>query len=578
MTNNVVKKSFGLLVMALVCGVTSGCNRNSGEIIIDKTKTTIRVGVWDGGFRNNWVTTWGDKFSEMYKDVSFEPGKKGVQVVPNLSKDYLDDSLKDRIMDETDEICFSEQTNYYVIKNANVLYDVSEWVKTPLTEFGESKSIQDKMNDTDISYYGGTVNKEATQYYGIPWYVSFNPINYDMQLFDDECFYFAAEGSTIGVDCDSDGFILNENCQKSLGPNGKTGVINGIDYSYDDGLPATYDEFFKLCDHIVDAGFTPFTWAGGMQSYVNSFYQQLVADYEGFDNMKLNYSFDGEALDIVKSIKNGVVELENSIAINMENGYMTKQQAGWYYGLKFLERLIGTGLDVGEPKYYKLDDCFEQTVTHLAAQEKFLRSRAPGNPFPAIAMLIDGTWWYNEATAVFNGMSSLSGFSKQTRRIGIMTMPKADKSRLGDPTLMQSWISTVFVRKNIDPAKVEAIRAFYRFIHTDECLSSYMADSCGIRPFKFDLKGITLDSLPVYVQQQYTLYQNFKTVIPYENNNICKQYLNTVHKNYTSDIAQRQYNLITTAIYEGHTAEEYFAGMKSYWTRTWPTLTKGINS
>lgn len=555
-----------LMLLSFVLPLT-GCRGDDEQISIDETKSQLYVGVWDGGFRNNWVTTWGKKFEALHAETSFEPGKKGVEIVPNLSKVYLADTLAYNIEKQKDEICFSEQTNYYFMRKQNCVYDISEWVKTPLTEYGENVSIEDKLSDLDKEYYGDAPTDGT--YFGLPWYTSFNPINYDINLFEENNFYFAAEGQG-----DPDGFVWNESTPKSLGPDGQTGIgADGINRSYDDGLPATYDDFFKLCDRIVACGIVPIIWGGAVQSYLNSTFHQLAADFEGYDNFILNYTFDGTADHIVKKITDGVAEVER-VLISIGNGNITKQQAGWYYGLKFMERLITTVDDSGNPKYYNPDDCFSQTFSHLSAQTKFLRSNHTASIDP-IAMLIDGTWWYNEATETFDAMSGIGGCSKEERRIGIMMPPKIDKEHLGDPTLMQSWISTVYVRKNISPEKVNLIRAFFRYIHTDEALSSYMKDSCGIRPYKFELTGVTLEQLPIYTQQQYFLYQNFKTVTPYARNSVCKNFLNEIHKNYTTFVGTTSYNLVTRAFRDGVTAEDYFAGMARYWNDDdWAKYTK----
>ena len=58
--------------------------------------------------------------------------------------------------------------------------DITEWVTTPLTEYGENESIVDKMHASDKEYYGQ--DKTAPSYYGIPWYVSYMPINDDITI------------------------------------------------------------------------------------------------------------------------------------------------------------------------------------------------------------------------------------------------------------------------------------------------------------------------------------------------------------------------------------------------------------
>ena len=549
-------KKISLLLAVLMVGscTLTACDRGSNTIKTDATKSQLYVGVYDGGFGCKFVETWGNKFEELYKDYSFEEGKVGVEVIPEVSKVYALDNLAYRLNEQVHEIAFIEQCNYYNLIKENAVLDVTEWVKTPLTEYGETESIEDKMQEMDIAYYGQNAND--TQYYGIPWYLAMSTISYDVQLFEDNCFYFAAEGAG-----DDEGFIETIDDTKSNGPDGKAGTS-------DDGLPATYEEFFTLCDRICAFGMTPMIWAGGVQHYVNYLVTSFVADYEGYDNMKLNYTFDGTVDSLVKSISNGIATLENEMQITQENGYELKKQAGWYYALKFIHRLITTKDEEGKAKYYNYDDCFSESVSHKTVQTKFLRSNYTSS-IPSIAMITDGTWWYNEASETFAAMSGTVGASKKDRKIGIMPIPKVSEAQIGEQgTVMQSWVSSVVVRSNIAESKKELVRAFYRFIHTDENLSTYMVDACGIRPYEFELTGVSEKDMPMYTREQYTMFKNTKAVRPYANNPICKQYLSEIHNNYTTLIGNAQYTLVTKAFNEGVSPEAYFNGMAEYMNAT----------
>ena len=75
---------------------------------------------------------------------------------------------------------------------------------------------------------------------------------------------------------------------KANGPDGKPNT-------YDDGLPATFAEFYALCDYMTTVGVTPFVLPGSIVACETLMLYQLYADYEGRDNFLLNYTFDGEA-------------------------------------------------------------------------------------------------------------------------------------------------------------------------------------------------------------------------------------------------------------------------------------------
>ena len=531
-------------------------------------KSTLYVGVYDGGFGMNWAETWEKKFEAMYANHPFEEGKQGVDVIVSLNPKFCLDGISMTLTDEVDEICFIEQANYYNFINNSMVLDVSEWMTTPLTEYGETRSIHDKMSPIDQSYYGGG-NTEDPTYYGAPWYFCMPSINYDAKLFEDNNYYFAAEGTGVN------GFVTSATDKRSKGPDGKEGT-------YDDGLPATYDDFFKMCDKMVSDGVVPFIWGGSVQNNINFLLSSLAADFEGAESMQINYTFDGTVDTLVKSIENGIATYEEATKISVSNGYEMKRQAGWYYGLKFIHRLITTENEDGSPKYYDYDTCFSTSVSHRAAMQKFLRSNYTSS-MDSIAMLIDGSWFYNESSDVFEQMSSIAGANKKDRKIGVMAMPKATSAQVGDPTtVMQSWISSVFVRSNIDESKLDLARAFFRFAHTDENLSTYVEDCHNVRPYSFELTGVETKDLSMYGKAQYDLYQTAGVVNCYANNSVCKQFLSVIHGNVNSIVTingrNESFNLITQAFNQGVSAEDYFKGMAKYMTAdAWMPYTFGAD-
>ena len=549
-----------------------GGGTSSGNSTEELGVSKLYVGVWDGGVRANWVETWAADFEEKYKDHSFEEGKKGVKIELNVSKAYLDDRMTQELNDKEDEIVFGEQGNYYKFLENKTAYDISEWVTTPLEEFGETRSIADKLSPYDQDYFGQSNN----EYYGLPWVNSILAINYDMKLFEDRNYYFAAPGE----ECDEYGLVYDPETPRAYGPDGRTGVVDGVDYSVDDGLPATYDDFFKLCDKMYEDGVTPFIWAGGFQKYVTQLLYTLAADFEGFDDMQLNYTFDGKEdglLDLDK-LADGIVEYLDEVEINdtNDNGWMLRQQEGMYQAMKFLHRLITTLDDNGERKYYNPDDCFGDSMSHTGAQSKFLTSEPDGNP---IAMFIDGTWWYNEAYAQFDYMASTPGYGHYERQIGMMPIPKATKDKVGeDATWMSIYITTVVVNsnvKNYSAERLELIKTFFRFIHTDKALSTYVRDSHTVRPFSFELTGVTEDELSPYALQQFNILKKSQVVKPYASHWASKNYLNDFHNVFQTTYG---YDLVTEAFNDGITAEEFFIGWnEAFGQSKWDTFIPGTD-
>lgn len=567
-----LKKSITLTMALTVALGASACGlRESGEDPdYDETKSQLYVGTMGGGLGINWVENWAEKFEKANTETVFEEGKKGVQVNVSTDNNYFSNSCVALLPDKDHDIIFTEQVNYYEFVRQETAYDISEWVTEPLTEYGENKSIADKMTATDKEYYGQGVEQK---YYGVPFINSIMAINYDMQLFEDKLWYRAAEGEG-----DSEGFITAANTPRSKGPDGKTGTIDGVDYTTDDGLPATYDEFFLVLDEMVEDGCVPFIWSGATERYVTELMASLVADVEGYTDMTMNYTFSGTAKDLVKTTSGGVVKAyENETPINTSNGYLLKKQEGNYYALKFLERLIKTTDANGNKKYYDYNDCFSTSFTHTSAQMKFLQSTQTDTP---IAMLIDGSWWYNEAKETFDYMSGTPGMGHYERKLGMLPLPKATTDKVGvdETTWMNQYTTSVLVRGNIDEEKVDLVKSFFRFIHTDEAMTSLIYDAHSVRPYTFDLVGYEESDFSAYSLQHYKLLKNSKVVQPYSTHDLSKTYSSTIHLNYNTLIpgSNSQYEYVTKAYDDGVTAEQYFEGLANYMNESrWNGLLTG---
>ena len=570
-----MKKLLSLVLALLLVFSLVGCSelmadddtdtsiRSHDNVEKDETKSQLNVSCWNGGFGVEWLDAIATRFEDKYKDHSFESGKKGVQItiIPNRSNVY-DAFATNIISSEDNEIAISEQCNYngFVVKNTAI--DITDAVTTPLTEYGETRSIADKLSAEDRAYYG----VESEKYYGLPWYESIFGLQYDKDLFEEEHFYFAAEG--LG---DSDGFITRSDMKRSNGP-------DGIEGTSDDGLPATYDDFFKLCDRISDQGMTPVSWAGVAPVYLNNFLLALAADYEGYDQMKLNYSLSGTAVDIVDSINaDGSVNLKSATEINNSNGYLLKQQAGYYYGLKFLERLLNTKKADGKTyKYYDPTKSASETRSQKQAQSDFLRGRF-SESVQTTAMLIDGTWWYAEASATFKQMASIPGASSIERNIGFMPLPKVDESRLATATYLNSWMTSVNISAAIPASKIPLAKQFIRFMHTDQSLSEFTRITSGVRPFSYSLTDEDEKQTSPYAREVLTVHnsntaENPTIVNPWSRNNLVLNNLGDFMVNdqvFHSNVKNVGYTIVFNAMYKyGVSAKDYFGGLGAYYTQS----------
>lgn len=549
-------KKFSKLICILIClsipfaGVF-GC-RDDG-VTRDLTKTQLNVGTFDGGFKTEWLYAAKARFEEYYKDYEFEPGKKGVEVHITPSRSYGTASFVDTIKGATDEVFFVEQVNYRALVNAEVVLDITDVVTEDMTEYGENVSIEDKMTQEDRDTFGIKKDNESTAYYGIPFYEATYGIHYDIDLFEENNFFFAAEGQG-----DSQGFVTGPSAKRGNGP-------DGVEGTYDDGLPATYDDFFKLCDRIASMSMTPLIWAGGVQHYINAFMMSLWADFEGLEQAMLNYTFDGTATDLVSNIDASGKVTNYSQKIDNSNGYLLMQQEGRYRALDFMERIVDQ-----KNVYYNENTCFSDTNGHTSAQSSFLRGKYD-NKLPTIAMLIDGTWWYNEAGRVFKTMENIPGAGAKERRIGLMPLPKADSTRLGKFTYYQCYMTEAVIKSSTPQSIIPVAKAFVKFCHTNESLSEFTTITSTTRPYSYTLEEKHKNDISPYGKSLHDLHTAAEVVSPWSNNELFlagfDEFVDAAFR-WQTKIQGDSYNRPSTSLRSGTSAKNYFNGLSEFWNQS----------
>ena len=112
---------------------------------IDETKTQLIIGYKSGGYGTAWVENADKMFEEKFANYSFEEGKTGVQVWVTYGKDEFTGSTFYDAFSGRNEDMYLGADIWNSMYNENYLYDLSDLVNEPLTEFGESKSIAQKV-------------------------------------------------------------------------------------------------------------------------------------------------------------------------------------------------------------------------------------------------------------------------------------------------------------------------------------------------------------------------------------------------------------------------------------------------
>ena len=522
------------------------------EKVIDPTKTQLSVKSFTAGFGDEWLYDLENRFEEAYKDVSYEDGKKGVQVWH--TGDMKEYTAQDVISGNTD-IYFMEGASYYALTKVDgALENLTDIVVNPNPD-DNNKTILSKLTQQQKSFYGKTGTDGDPKYYAIPHYEGGWGLIYNKELFDAKNYYMAkvAEGETARL-------VVDASEARGYGPDGKANTA-------DDGLPRTYEEFFLLCDEIAARGDIPFCWSGQYREhYLTVFMNTLVAEYCGLEQMELNLTFEGEAEDLVVFDENGAIVYEDGkikterLAITPENGYDISRQAGKLYALEFLNKMMTTD------GYFNKQTALNSTHSHTAAQENFLKAGTKFAPGKSYAMLVDGPWWEGEATSVYTlmGMQD-SNFTKQNRDFAWMPLPKATEEKVGSKNIYIDTLNAITcVKSGLGPRKQAALD-FVRFSVTDESLVKFTQITGAFKAFNYTLNE----------EQKSVLSPFTKTVIDYKEN-ADTFVMNSGNDFYVSNASSFELisyypamggwsNPVACFVAGEMTGEEYFESMVEYW-------------
>ena len=183
-------------------------------------------------------------------------------------------------------------------------------------------------------------------------------------------------------------------------------------------VPATWDEFFALCDRIKASGIAPLSMPGTAWHYQNTIFCAACYSLVGADGWRaINELVPGTRLD-PRFARAAAVEQR------VLREYVLR---GW------------------------------QGESHTGAERAFLAGQA--------AMTISGSWLVNE----------MEGKIPDDFELGAMNFPVFPEGR-GDPTAVQSGPDCFFVFSSGDPAKVRLAVDFLRFMTSRERMTAFVRE------------------------------------------------------------------------------------------------------
>ncbi len=468
----------------------------------DSSKTNITVGNYGGGFGVEWLNHSIERFEEKYKDVEFEPGKKGVQVNTRSDMTMYGTTLLSGTTNY--DVYFTESTFYRDVVAGGKAADITDIVTETLTAYGEERSIADKLSSQseDLAGFFGIGSGDNVKYYGLPHYEALRGMVYDVDLFDQFGFWLATDGSRI-----KGGEWATAADRAKTKANGPDGLPN----TYDDGLPATFDEFFALCDYMVSVGVTPFTYCGQVPQGATLSLFDLYGDYTGREGVEAYFNNSGTVKTLINSMSEsnygdysnmmGEVDLDEGGRSDAEKYNLLKRQAGRFVALDFAKRMMS------KPGYYRVI----KSEGHTDTQLNYLLSRvATDNP---IAFMMGGNWWENEAAdkgsfsecdKYIEGAKQTPGGSRMMRHFGWMPFPKYNQAQVDEHkrTLATNCNhSLTFIGSATTGAKLEVAKKFLQFCYTDDELQNFTVDTGTLKPLDYTIPEAKKKNLSYFATQ-----------------------------------------------------------------------------
>lgn len=495
-------KKILLFVLSAMFALTALCGCRGGTIdgiTIDKTKTQLYVYNYDGGVGSEWLDKVIARFESAYAGESFESGKKGVQVVPKKTTSGFESLLQT----SDNAVFFVQQAYYNSLAEQGKILDITDVV----TEKTNGQSLEDRLTEGQKSAFTARDGK----YYVLPHYVLYSGISYDKDVFEEYRLYL----NKAGTGFTNYALSYNEDYEKgnlSAGP-------DGIGGTYDDGLPSSFEEFYKLCEQMKKQGVTPFIYCGQYPAYSTHLLNGLWVSYTGAEEFYYNFSLTSgsKTASYVSGFENGAPVISQT-NITPENAYYLKAQPGKYYALEFMKRAIdGEWFD---------QSSYNESSSHTDTQRNFVYSLPESEANPTkkpIAMLIEGTHWYHEAEEVIADAAKKYPLRKD-RNFAVMPLPtRYDSStECKKNAVCDSNSSFAFLSAKIkdDAVAVKLGKLFLRFCYTEESLREFTMTTGVKKGVSYELTKEQYQSMPTYLKSLYDVASGADVVYPYSDSAI----------------------------------------------------------
>ena len=310
-------------------------------------------------------------------------------------------------------------------------------------------------------------------------------------------------GSTYLVCSEAFGNYEKDDKLLKTGKDGKFGT-------YDDGQPETESEFdamiSRMCNGTDQA--KSFIYSGIHDYYVNELAHAMMAQYMGEYAFRMAIAYDSDGQNLLMHDK-------TQVALDFEtNGYLVVKTEEAYQALRVLDKDF-------DSEYIHADCKKTSSVSHTDAQNTFLMELnkvATGNNTGYPAMLVEGSWWENEAKTMISSIGTRNperGPGKVDYRF--MLMPDIEGQYGLDTGESRTFFSTldaggIVVVKQEDENKLEAIKDFLLMTVSDEVLRNFTVDTGIVRPYEYDLSEQELSKMTPFGRNNWEIFRDTENI------------------------------------------------------------------
>lgn len=532
---------------ALSVSTLISCGRRGAGEDVDNTKTQLYIKNYNSGYGDEWLADLAARFEEANKDVEWTPGKKGVQCILHQDKENINTS-DDILTNREDDIFFRENIRYYMFagNGDRAMMDLSDII-TGENPYEPGKTIESKM--TAEQQKALNVNGK---YYAIPNYSGCYGIIYNVSLFKSKNLYFAKNPTATNK------FIASPTQPKSAGP-------DGVEGTYDDGLPVTLDDYIELCEQIVKKSAVPLMVTGKhADQYFNTPLFSYMATNDGYEASSARFSFESSSPVSVMKMNNGKVDSSHTteqVSITKNNPVDIMRTEGVYNAIDWMNKIMNPKY-IANPNEYT----FNTAVTQIMAQDYFIN----GFGGQKAAMLFDGMWWFNEARNTLRKIPA-----EEQEEYGWMPMPRQAGNT--ENVYFDQNSSYGFIKRNMPKEKVDLAKNFLQFTYTDESMKKFTKNTNALIGLNYEMNEDEISELSSFGQNlmRYKNSEHTHLLYSLDDNDIYKKYEADFRAYHNYFYAENESN---TMVYPsryfynngdyGKTTDEYFNLLFKRWSKT----------